>query len=251
MPLPKPSRSFWAACCTCRPTNQFCCGCSLKCGARLILILNLVLNVFYIATATANIILKVPTIGFGSDMTHQVLNAAFCLFGLPFIAAALYGVSFRQESHVRLYLYYLLFSFVLDMGYVLWYMFVEDTCKNMPTQLASQGSAFACGMTRIISLIAVVLLAIIQGYCMFVIWSVAEDIRATGTGAGFPELLENARKAASGTYGSGDGLFGTFAGPTVAARALNYGSLAAPQTGGGSGLFGGEKHDVSYPPKSA
>ena len=35
------------------PMNQFCCGCSLDFGAKAILIGNLLVNLFYIATATA------------------------------------------------------------------------------------------------------------------------------------------------------------------------------------------------------
>lgn len=219
------------------------------------------MNVFYIATATANIILKVPTVGFGFDLTNQVCNAAFCLFGLPFICAALYGVSYRQESHIRLYLYYLCLSFVLDMIYVIVFVFIEDTCKSLPNSFQAQGAAFACGMTRLISLIAIFLMAIIQGYSIFAIWSMAEDIRATGAGVGLPELLENHKAKGgkgsgySGNSGSGtysDGLFGTYGGGSVGGSvALNYGSLSAPTVGGGNGLFGGKHHEVNYPPVEA
>lgn len=241
-----------ASLCTCRPTTQFCCGCSLRCGANFILVCNLMINVFYISTAVANIILRVPTVGFSSDMTHQVVNSAFCLFGLPFIIAALYGVAYRQEPHIRLYLYYLVLSFVIDLAYVVYYMFVEDACGQMNSYTNSQGSAFACGMTRLVAFICIGLLAIIQGYCIFVLWSVAEDIRATGTGAGFPELLESHQRnmQAKGAYGGqADGIFGTYAGPAVAARSSNYGSLSAPTMGGGNGFFGGSRHEVNYPPR--
>ncbi len=66
-----------AWCCSCRPMTQFCCGCQLSTGAKLILFGNLLMNVFYIAAAVSSIILKIPTVGFGDDIGHQVFNAAY------------------------------------------------------------------------------------------------------------------------------------------------------------------------------
>jgi len=232
-------------CCSCRPSAQFCCGCSLAFGAKLILIGNLLINVFYISTAIANIILRVPTIGFGSDLTNQTFNAGFCLFGLPFIVAAFYGVIARQESHVRLYLYYLVLSFILDMVYIVYYMFLTDSCSMMPSSLKKHGAAFACGMTRTFTILFIFFVTIIQCYCIFTIWSMAEDIRCGGSGSGFPELL--ASKGRGQTTAVGDGIFGTYAGAASDHKANAYGSIGG--MGGGSTLFGGSRHDVNYPPK--
>merc|ERR1719230_2276963 len=118
-----------------RPLNQFCCGCSLTFGVKLILACNLVQNVFYIATATSNIIFRVPTFGFGVNLATQTFNAAFCLLGLPFIFCAIWGVTHRLESHVRLYLFYQCISFALDMAYVVVFLVLQDACTALPTVL--------------------------------------------------------------------------------------------------------------------
>lgn len=228
-----------------RPINQFCCGCSLSFGCKLILGFNLVINLFYISTATANIILRVPTVGFGGDLANQTFNAAFCMVGLPFIAAAFYGVIKRQESHVRLYLYYMTLSFILDIGYVLVYLFIKDTCTMLPSVLKKHGSAFACGFARAFTIAFIVVLAGIQTYCIYTIWSMAEDIRVGGASSGFPELS----KAKQASAGFVDGVFGTGTFGDDMSRPLNYGSLATPGIGGGSRFFGGTQHDVNYPPK--
>jgi len=221
--------------------TQFCCGCSLSSGAKLILVGNLLINVFYIAAAVSSIILKVPTVGFGDDIGHQVFNAAFCLFGLPFIFAALYGVYYRQETHVRLYLYYLTLSFLMDFTYVIYYLFINDACSMMPDAVKQQGAAFACGVTRSFVILFSITLFIFQLYCIHVIWSICEDIRQGGAGAGFPELLDMKKKGIVG-----ESIMAGYA--AESAQPLNYGSLATPGIGGGANLFGGTRHDVNYPP---
>lgn len=90
--------------------------------------------------------------------------------------------------------------------------------------------------------------ALVQFYCLYTIWSVAEDIRAGGTGSGFPELLERAIAAKEGNAYA-EGLFGTGGVNFEGSKPLNYGSVAAPPVGGGSKFFGGNYHDVDYPPK--
>jgi hypothetical protein len=215
---------------------------------------NLVMNLFYIGTATGNIILRVPTIGFGGDLANQTFNAAFCLVGLPFIFAAFYGVAKRQESHVRLYLYYLILSFILDLGYVAFYLAVEDPSNFLPGALKKHGAAFAMGFARIFIILFVVLLTSVQLYCMFTVWSLAEDIRVGGSTQGFPELLQAAKVGGYGAYAGVDpgSIFGTGdAGGGYGggfARPLHYGSLATPGIGGGAPIFG-SNHDVNYPPK--
>jgi len=232
------------------PLNQFCCGCSLPFGSKTILFTNLMLNVFYIATAVANIVLRVPHTGFGEDMAHQTFNAAFCLVGIPFIVAALYGVSYRQESHVRLYLYYMFASFALDIAYCVYFLVMQDSCSMLPGVLKQHGSAFACGAARIFVVVFMVVITAITAYCMYTIWSQAEDIRVGGSSTGFPELLQEAimaREAAGRSYDTGMLGTGAAAGPT---KALSYGSLGSFGVGGGNAFFGGKNHEVNFPPKS-
>merc|ERR550514_1760709 len=126
-----------------RPMNQFCCGCTLTFGVKLILILNLMHNVFYIVVATCNVLLQIPFlngIGSGVNLATQTFNAGFCLAGLPFIFAAWWGVIHRLEPHMRLYLTYVLFTFAMDLTYVLAYV-LQDPCESLPRVLEQHGEA--------------------------------------------------------------------------------------------------------------
>lgn len=228
--------------------TQFCCGCSLEFGAKFIIVGNFFISLFYIAAAVSSMILNVPIVGFGGDMGHQVFNAAYCLFGMPFIVAAMYGVIYRQEPHLRLYLTYLTFSFFLDFCYVIYYLFINDACSMMPSSLKSQGAAFACGITRSFVILFSITLFIFQAYCIHIIWSMCEDIRVGGGATGFADLLESSKNSKSVV---GEGYLAAYASSsTLEQQPLNYGSLSTPGIGGGVNFFGGTRHDVSYPPQS-
>lgn len=233
-----------------RPLNQFCCGCPLSFGAVFIIALNLIQNAFYIFTATSNIILKVPTMGVGLSLTTQTLNAMFCVLGLPFIFAGIYGVLYRQESHIRLYLYYLVVTFALDLVFVLSYFLLQDICQAMPSVLQEHGSAFACGFMRTFGLLFVLMVIGIEGYFMYAIWSFCEDLHAGGSGAGLPSLLNQADKVRehrryNATYQ--ETLFGQPAAGGVSSAVFQYGAFQTPGMGGSTRVYG-NYHEQSYPP---
>jgi len=226
--------------------NQFCCGCSLPFGIQFILLIHLLQNMFYIVTVSSNIIFKAATFGYNTSMETQTFNAAFCLVGLCFVASGYLGVWYKLEPHLRLFLYYSMFNFAIDLGYLIMYFTQEDTCALLPDVLASRGSAFACGFTRMITIAFMVLLFIIEVYFIFTVWSYCEDLRIGGAGEGFEDLAKFKGHAKSSHT---DGLFGvgdSFDGPFPA----NYGSIATPGIGGSTPIFGGTVHETDYPPRS-
>mmetsp|Transcript_11263 Transcript_11263/g.26938 ORF Transcript_11263/g.26938 Transcript_11263/m.26938 type:complete len:218 (+) Transcript_11263:113-766(+) len=214
-----------------RPLSQFCCGCSLGFGAQVIIICHLLWCIFYIANVSANVILRIPAIGFNVNLVTQTFNAAWCLVGLPFIFAALWGVYARLEVHTRLYLYYLVASFILDLGFIFFYLFIQDSCSMLPSTLKQNGSAFACGVTRLIAVTFTVITCLIQLYCVYVIWSFCEDTRAGGAGFGFGDLMaskgQRHRQPPLASYG-----------------AMN------PGVGASQRIFDGGFHETEYPPRS-
>lgn len=231
-----------------RPLNQFCCGCSLTFGVTFILTAHLIMNLFYIGSSTAAIIMHVPTMGLSQDLTTQILMSAFGLMGIPFIVAALYGMWYRMESHLRLYLYYMGLSLALDLGYVMYTILADDMCALLPSSITSGGAAFACGAARIFVISFLVVTTAIQVYFVFCVWSLCEDFRAGGVGSGFPLLLGSAvearRQKYKGSYA--EGFLGT-GDNSAAMEPVNYGSLAAPGVGGSEVIFGGDSHDINYP----
>jgi len=238
----------FAGLCTCRPLNQFCCGCSLDFGVKAILILHLLQSIFYIATTVSNIVLQVPTFGYDTDLAKQTFNAAFALAGLPFILVAWYGVNNKAEAYVRFFLYYLFLQFVLDMAAMMYYLVIVDTCTMLPSGLKQHGSAFACGIARIMMLTSVFVIFGVDFYFMYCVWSYSEDLKVGARGQGLPELLLSKGKK-SEHYHIAEGLFGV-GGSNEGPYPLNYGSLATPGVGGSSRIFGGSHHETDFPPRA-
>ena len=126
-----------------RPVNQFCCGCTLTFGMQAILGLHFIASVFFIAVSFSNIILQLPSIGHEVNLAMQTANAAYFLLGIPFIIAAWYGVRWRLESPVRLYLYFTCLTFLIDIVLIFIFLFDTDTCSLLPGSMRSAGgSAF-------------------------------------------------------------------------------------------------------------
>lgn len=231
--------------------NQFCCGCNLTFGVKLILLLNLCQNLFYIATATSNIILRIPSFGFNTNLATQTFNAAFCLLGLPFIFAAAWGVIHKLESHVRLYLVYMTLSFALDMVYIGVFIGYEDSCASLPTVLQRHGSAFACGFMRIVSLGGVLLLTVVEMYFIFTVWSLCEDLKAGGGGQGLPELLLGRTKDTHHRYAAKSDVLEASqyrSGGPGGGFPIAYGAVATPGIGNNQRIFNGHYHETNFPP---
>lgn len=242
-----------------RPMSSFCCGCPLGFGVCIVIFLNLVQNLFYITVATMNIILRVPTVGAGSGLISQTANAAWCLLGMPFIFAAIWGVVYRQEANVRLYLYYMCVSFGLDIFYIIAFFVTTDMCVHVPSALNKHGTAFACGFMRLLGLTFILMMLIIVTYCIFTVWSYCEDLKAGGGGAGFPALLAGAGelriKRRQAQYGGVPAFGETFSGYGNA-EFMNFNSYSAPGLGASRLEFDGNwgqggYHEISYPPPKA
>merc|ERR1740123_1271113 len=81
------------------------------------------------------------------------------------------------------------------MMYLFAFFFLHDMCNRIPSLLRRHGAAFACGFIRVSGLFLVSMLVIIEIYFIFTIWSLCEDLKAGGEGAGLPALLCRGRQA--------------------------------------------------------
>jgi hypothetical protein len=229
----------------CNPATQFCCGCRLSHGVVAILAFTLMYNLFYISTATSNIILRNPTYGAQTSLTTQTFNAAFALIGLPFIAAGFYGTMRKHEQYVRIFLVYYVLAFVVDLGFIIASFIVHDPCESMPSALKRHGSAFACGTMRMTVIVFITMVTVFQAYAIFTIWSFCEELKV-GTGKLLDlQFAQDPEDAATGPY---DGMFGTGAGSVSQRIPVGYGSVSGAGIGGSVRLFGGSQHCVEYPP---
>jgi hypothetical protein len=229
--------------------NQFCCGCSLTFGVMIILVLNLLQNLFYIYTAMSNIILRIPTFGFNENPSTQTFNAAFCLLGLPFIFSGIWGVIYRSENFLKMYFYYMVAAFALDMIFIGSFFILHDVCEVMPSFLVRHGQAFACGFMRISSTLFVVQVIIIELYFMYTVWSLCEDWTTGCSGQGFPELLRERGDIMYGKRRLPSGHHGHNHGDIIPHQAAGYGSFqGAPQLNSSQRIFSGKYHETSFPP---
>eukprot|EP00927_Polykrikos_kofoidii_P058003 TRINITY_DN52289_c0_g1_i1.p1 TRINITY_DN52289_c0_g1~~TRINITY_DN52289_c0_g1_i1.p1 ORF type:complete len:241 (-),score=29.69 TRINITY_DN52289_c0_g1_i1:73-795(-) len=238
-----------------RPLNQFCCGCSLKFGVLLFLTCNLIQSLWFIFMASSNIILKIPAFGHEWGLIVQTLNAAFCLFGLPFIASGYWGVMYRLETNLLLYLFYAVIQVLGEASELGYYLIVQGLCGSMPRSMSEHGAAFACGFLRLTTLLVLVLVIIVRTYCVYTVWSLCEDFKVNG-GDGFGDLMKHkgdSRKkllyAAPNSYGEDAFLGGHGVGG--GRLPVAYGAFHSPQVGGARQIFQGKYHETAYPPSAA
>lgn len=177
------------------PATQFCCGCSVNCGVKFILVLNMLLNVFLISAICANLIWMNPGFHLASYEV-EICGLLIALAGLPCIIAAWNGVIYRNEVAVRMYLYYMNCIFAMLLSLVFYQFVWKAGCKRLPIKNSFQqgtvcgasgmffktgGQAFACGVAHLLDFIIAIMTLCILGYFQHVVWSFVEDLNAPPT----------------------------------------------------------------------
>jgi len=230
-----------------QPLSQFCCGCELELGIKLVITWNALSCSFYMATAWMNIVMEVPGIGHEISLSTQVFNCFFAIASLPFLVSGIMGVRNKSETHLRIYLFWLMVTFLMD---ALWMsiLLTKNACARIPWFLAEQGGSWACGMMRVAALLLMLTLVTVQFYALFIIWSLCEKLMYRGSEPAFLDLVGEAKLLkARMPFQPKCGLFGTGAGQS-APYPVSYGSLASQPFGGGKAIFGGKFHEINYPP---
>jgi len=186
---------------------------------------------------------------FNIALASQTWNAAFALMGLPFIFGGIFGVMYRLEVNMRLYLYYTGISFLIDMGHLILHLVLHDACTMLPSIFQQQGEAFACGFARISAIIFIVAASVLEGYCVYTIWSFCQDLKAGGTGGRLPDLLACAGQVKRARMQHKDYHSGLYPISTGHAAGIYGSGGTGASIGGGKKLFGGHFHETAYPPK--
>eukprot|EP00443_Scrippsiella_acuminata_P048727 CAMPEP_0115331712 /NCGR_PEP_ID=MMETSP0270-20121206/86460_1 /TAXON_ID=71861 /ORGANISM="Scrippsiella trochoidea, Strain CCMP3099" /LENGTH=247 /DNA_ID=CAMNT_0002752519 /DNA_START=159 /DNA_END=902 /DNA_ORIENTATION=- len=232
-----------------QPLEYFCCGCSLDFGVFIILCVHACVSAMYIFTTVANIVFETPTLGFRVSPDTQTFNCGFALAGLPFIISGFSGMKYQHETHLRIYLYWLMLTFIIDFVFVLIDQ-VKNNCLHIPQIFAESGGSFACGVMRIISIITLVMFLSFMGYAVFTVWSRCLELQIGGSAPSLEALLTQARHdEAALVYQHRSGLLGTGPPPKDGIPVV-YGSLASPMYSGSNSIFGGDVHDVTFPPRA-
>ena len=240
----------------CIPANQFCCGCSLRFGTGLVILVNLALVVALLGRTVATLWYPEEFPG-SSSLPMQIFFAAFGLASLPFLCLGIHGLTRRDEVTLGAYSVYLLLAVGLG-SYFLVELGLAMTCSSLPTDAAV--GAYICGIIEIIDIVLVSVVILLLLYFMWVVWSQCQDF-ALGGHAKLSDLED--------TYGSlqskrlleashnilqsfeDEGLGATFS--SFSGGGLNGadGAGGGPVSGFGQStkLFG-FTHEVRFPPPS-
>jgi len=182
----------------------------------------------------------------------------FVMCGIPIIFAAMYGVVKRMDVAVRLYLLYLLATFVLDTVALMYLYLWRDSCDGPGTTMSKlishAGKAFMCGFMRIGSYLFVAVVISAEVYCLFVVWSLCEDVHEGAAGPGLWELIPGKEGALKKNEGEREGPHADIVGLATSNLPGAYPSPngpygAAEEIGfGRNSIFGGRSHEMNYPP---
>lgn len=171
------------------PLSMFCCGCSIRVGTSIILLCHLVMCILYVISVCSNVIFHTPMLMSAWTVQNQLLYAGFSLLGIPLVVGGLFGVYQRIEVNVRIYLYYLMACFVLNSSGLVYMCVIQDACTTIGSFVnlmsASFGEAFLCGAFRIVSYFVAAGSIATEVYCLWVVWSLCEDM---SDGKQCPEL---------------------------------------------------------------
>mmetsp|Transcript_81636 Transcript_81636/g.214296 ORF Transcript_81636/g.214296 Transcript_81636/m.214296 type:complete len:247 (-) Transcript_81636:33-773(-) len=241
------------------PLSMFCCGCTVPMGVGTILFFHLASNCAYIFSAVSNLIFLNPVFASSWTVPLQMLYTAFCLVGLPVVGLAAFGLANRVEINIRLYLYYFLISFLIDTSALGYWLAVEEPCNMLDglgasfsaAARAEFGDAFLCGFFRIASYFVVSGAVLTEVYCLWVVWSFAEDVHLGMNGPELSQLLPG-REGAFVKHkimedGPAGGIVGFHNSKLPGPYPTPYGAIS---TSGDNGLFGFENHETEYPPRS-
>jgi hypothetical protein len=231
-----------------KPASQFCCGCTMKYGMKVILGIHFLASIFFIIMTTGDVIWKNHNFQVFPTSGWELAVTGYSLAGLPIIALGLYGVLQRIEVHVRFYFYYMIMTMGLDLLYVLATFVLMFGCGGLIT---GEGAAFACGASRATGFAFLFGSVVVQFYCLFFVWSFCEDLAEGGHAKSIGDLnyysdVAKAKRLQNDPYAAILGLSEQVSG--------EYGSVyeAAATSGlGGSSKIFGNTHEISYPPGPA
>jgi len=234
-----------------QPLDSCCCGLHLDLGVKVILMLHSLSSFFYIYTCMSNIVLERPTFGNKVTFYTQTFNCAWALATIPFIASGISGVRNHVETHLRIYLYWLIVTVVMDLLLTGLYL-AKTMCAKLPSFLTDEGGAFACGSMRLFGIAFIGFLFGFALYAIFVVWSRCEELQDSGSEPSFDQLIGETRaKKRRAIFEHKSGLFGTGLSLPQHGTPIMYGSLASPGIGGAGSIFQGTTHITEFPPPHA
>mmetsp|Transcript_132373 Transcript_132373/g.423616 ORF Transcript_132373/g.423616 Transcript_132373/m.423616 type:complete len:240 (+) Transcript_132373:93-812(+) len=231
------------------PLTMFCCGCSVPAGTTIILLFHLVACFGILASVCSNLIFHNPVFASTWSVQAQFLYMGFALMGIPIIVSALWGVANQVETNIRVYLYYLMCSFLENAVALVYFCLVEDVCRLAGTLVevgtSNFGEAFLCGTFRTVSYFTVATGIAVEVYCLWVIWSFCEDVHDGKNGLELWQLIPSKDDMIQRSKSNKEGPYADIVGFAHTGLPGPYGTVSTDA----ATIFGGGYHDTAYPPR--
>jgi len=158
-----------------KPLTHCGCGCSLNFGVGLILSAFLVHSVYMLVTIFGDVVVQDPTFASHRRKEIQVWNACMALLALPFIISGFYALYVRCDSYLRPFLYFMVVSFVAEIGEWIVPLLTEGSCPlshmGAPKGRVIAGMSAACGLMEVLFAFFICQLAAVEAYLIFTVWS--------------------------------------------------------------------------------
>jgi hypothetical protein len=153
-------------------------------------------------------------------------------------------------------MHYLAVCFLSNVAMVSYWCLLTNPCKEAGSIFKSManafGEAFLCGALQIASYFMVTLVVAVEAYCLWVVWSLCEDVHQGRNGPELSELIpgkeETYKNIKRHMEGPRADIVG-FASSTLPGPYPNaYGAISTPGQSGRP-IFGGTAHETDYPPR--
>lgn len=185
------------------PASSFLCCFSLETGAKLITLFHLATCCYTCGMAIGTVCLSLPQYGYATSSGMQFFTAMWSLAGIPIVLLGLWGVYHKLEPNVRIYLYFLVASVLIDTWFTADLFLMKDACVQLElTSNLSEGRAFACGVARATNMTAFAIFTAVVAYMAYIVWSFCEELSCTGISDVIGGLFASCedRKDYSGDY---------------------------------------------------
>mmetsp|Transcript_58903 Transcript_58903/g.108803 ORF Transcript_58903/g.108803 Transcript_58903/m.108803 type:complete len:238 (+) Transcript_58903:56-769(+) len=180
-----------------------CCCFSTRTGSAIIMTIHLVLLIGSLWAVAWDVVFGYKPAEFGFSTPVCIVLGMFYLIGLPTILGGLYGVHAELSSWVRLYLWYALAAFAMNLLTLSALLFFDvtpcgsqqESSPSTPAGHFDDGAAMLCGWTRIAQCGIFALVTMVQVFCLWVVWSYCENVLVGTEVPTFTKLLPSLEEA--------------------------------------------------------
>lgn len=159
-----------------KPLRLCCNAYSLFVGLVLICIGHVILNSIVLSNTSS--VEPIELVGIRIRPTTQTLLGTWALTGMPIIVLGAVGSMFRITWALRLYMFYLIGTFLVDSALTLQIFYEADVCTTVvPKSIRKMGTAFVCGYTDMMVFVLLLVLGTVSLYCIWVVWSCLQEIQ--------------------------------------------------------------------------